>query len=153
MIHDHISNAERYTVLHPRLAAALRYVADFDPSTADGDYLLDGDDVLARPHRYESKPEAERRWETHRRYVDVQYIVSGRERILHTHVDRLTGATEYEAVKDVVHYAAADGKVNDLVLHAGDFVIFFQHDGHKPSIALDGPEPVRKIVVKVDLGT
>jgi YhcH/YjgK/YiaL family protein len=152
MIHDTIANAVRYHALHPRIAAALRYVADFDLSTADGDYLLDGDDVLARPHRYDSKPEAERRWETHRRYVDVQYIVSGRERILHAHVDRMVGPSPYGEAKDVVNYAGATGPVNDLVLHAGDFVVFFQHDAHKPSIAVDRPEPVRKIVVKVDLG-
>lgn len=152
MIHDHIANAGRYRAIHPRIAAALRYLETFDESTPDGRYDLEGDDVFARPHSYTTEPEDRRRWETHRRYVDVQYLVSGRERIYHAPATQLSGALPYDPEKDVVHYAGPAGEVSDLVLRAGEFAVFFQDDAHKPSVAVDEREPVRKIVVKVDLG-
>ncbi|HET7462520.1 MAG TPA: YhcH/YjgK/YiaL family protein [Longimicrobium sp.] len=151
MIHGTIDQAARYAPLHPRIAAAFRYIEAFDPATADGWYELEGDRVRARPHRYDTRPEAERRWETHRRYVDVQYIVSGRERIQYAPVAQMRGAEPYDAEKDVVHYASAGGRVSDLLLEAGEFAVFFHEDAHRPSIAVDESAPVRKIVVKIDL--
>lgn len=152
MIFDHITNAARYGALHPRLRAGFDYIRSFDVSTADGDYAIEGDAVFARPHTYLTEPAALRRWEAHRRYVDIQFMVAGREAILHAAVDRLLGATPYDLQHDVVHYTGGDGSSNRLVMQPGFFAIFYPEDGHKPGVAVGDAGRVRKVVVKVDLG-
>lgn len=149
MIADSLANAALYERVHPGLAAAFAYLAAFDPATPDGKHPIDGDRIVASVQRYATKPEAEKRWESHRRFLDVQYLVSGRERIGYAHVAALAGATPYDEAKDIVYYAGADGGAGTLLLEAGHFAIFLPDDGHQPGVAAGESGEVRKIVVKV----
>ena len=108
MIVDALANAGRYRPLHPRLAAAFDYLAAFDPAKPDGKYPIDGDAVYALVQSYATRPAAEKKWESHRRYLDVQYVVSGRERITVAPIGALAGhrATEQRQI----HRIAADAR-------------------------------------------
>ena len=152
MIVDVLANAERYHSLHPRLAAAFDYLAAFDPATPDGKYPIDGDAVYAQVQSYATKPAAEKKWESHRRYLDVQYLVSGRERMTVAPLGALAGATSYNDTKDVINYTGPTGAASSLYVEGGQFAIFFPQDGHQPGVEADtsaGNEAVRKVVVKV----
>jgi YhcH/YjgK/YiaL family protein len=149
MIVDSLANAKLYHALHPRLAAAFDYLASFDAATPDGKYPIDADRVHVLVQSYITKPAAEKKWESHRRYLDVQYIVSGRERITAAPIAALTGATEYNEAKDVINYGGAEGDASTLYLERGQFAIFLPDDGHRPGVAVDASEDVRKVVVKV----
>jgi YhcH/YjgK/YiaL family protein len=151
MIVDSLANAALYRGVHPRLAAAFDYLASFDPSTPDSRFPLDEDRVHVLVQSYATKPAAEKKWESHRRYLDVQYVVSGREHVTVAPTDALDGATSYNEAKDVVNYAGASRDASTLVLEGGQFAIFFPHDGHQPGIAVREGESdeVRKVVVKV----
>ncbi|AHG91614.1 Conserved hypothetical protein CHP00022 [Gemmatirosa kalamazoonensis] len=149
MIVDALANAARYRTLHPRLAAAFDYLAAFDPSTADGKYPIDGDAVYAQVQSYTTKPASEKKWESHRRYLDVQYMVSGRERMTVSPLPGLAGATPYNDAKDVVNYAGASGEASSVYLEGGQFAIFFPEDGHQPGVQAGESGEVRKVVVKV----
>jgi YhcH/YjgK/YiaL family protein len=151
MIVDSLSNAKLYHALHPRLAAAVDYLASFDPATPDGKYPIDADRVHVLVQSYVTKPAAEKKWESHRRYLDVQYIVSGRERITVAPIGALSGATEYNEAKDVITYGGAEGEASTLYVERGHFAIFLPDDGHRPGVAVNGGEDVRKVVVKVML--
>lgn len=150
MILDRLANASLYHDAHPGLAAAFAYLARFDDATADGRQELDGERLYALVQRYVTRPAGEKRWESHRRYLDVQYLVAGRERIDHAPLAMLQGATAYDEAKDVIHYAGPAGESSALCLEAGDFAAFFPEDGHRPGVTADGPAAeVRKVVVKV----
>jgi YhcH/YjgK/YiaL family protein len=151
MIVDSLANASRYHALHPRLAAAFDYLASFDPATPDGKYPIDADRVHVLVQSYATKPAAEKKWESHRRYLDVQYIVSGRELITVAPIGALAGATEYNEAKDVINYSGASGEASTLFVEGGQFAIFLPEDGHRPGVAVDATEDVRKVVVKVAL--
>ena len=149
MIVDALTNAELYRTVHPRLAAAFDYLAAFDPATADGRHAIDEDRVYAQVQTYGTKPASEKKWESHRRYADVQYVLSGRELIGVAPTEALAGATPYDETKDVINYAGPAGASATLCVEGGQFAVFFRHDGHQPGVAAGESGEVRKVVVKV----
>lgn len=149
MIVDSLANAARYRAVHPRLAAAFDYLAAFDPATPDGKYPIDADRVHAIVQSYATRPAAEKKWESHRRYLDVQYVLSGRERMGVSALGGLAGATEYNEAKDVINYGGPSGEAGSVVVEEGQFAIFFPEDGHQPGVDAGTSGEVRKVVVKV----
>jgi biofilm protein TabA len=148
MILDSLSRAAAYRSLGPRLAAGLDYLADFDPDTPVGRHLIDGEDLFAVVQEYDTAPATEKRFESHLRYIDIQYLVSGRERMLHAPADTLEVETPYNDEKDVAFYRDPAASSSFLVL-PGQYAIFFPADGHKPGCMAGGREAVRKVVLKV----
>ena len=80
MIIDDIRHAPLYRPLSPRIAAALDFLHDVDLAClAEGRYDIDGDRIFALVQSYVTVPSAEGSWEAHRRYLDLQHVVQGRE--------------------------------------------------------------------------
>ena len=148
MILDSLTRAAAYRALGPRIAAGLDYLAKFDPQTPVGRHLIDGEDLFAMVQRYDTAPGTEKRFESHLRYIDIQYLVSGRERMLHAPADTLEVETPYNDEKDVAFYRDPAASSSFLVL-PGQYAIFFPADGHKPGCMAGGREAVRKVVLKV----
>lgn len=148
MIHDSLRNSGLYTQLGSRFAAAFEYIATFDRGTPDGRQMIDGDDVFALVQSYETAPAAEKRFESHRRHIDVQYVAAGQERLLHTDARELAIDTPYEEEGDIVFYSDP-GFSSSILLRTGEFVILHPDDAHKPGCMAGGRDPVKKVVVKV----
>jgi YhcH/YjgK/YiaL family protein len=151
MILDHLSNASLYRGIGPRFARGLDWLRAFDPKTPTGRIAIEGDDLYAMIQAYETKPAAEKPFESHRVYADVQYVVAGDELMQYALVKELTKVTmPYDAKKDAALYADP-ARATDLVLRTGMFAIFWPEDGHKPGCALAAPAKVQKVVLKVRL--
>lgn len=148
MIAGTLHRAGRYNALHPAFAGAFAYLASFDSGTPDGNYSL-ADGCEARVMSYRSEAAANRRWESHRRYIDIQCVITGRERIDVADISTLGAATPFDEVNDVMFYADSAAGATRVVVAAGDFTIFFPDDGHRPGIEIEAPVDVRKIVIKV----
>ena len=86
-------------------------------------------------------------YEAHRRYIDLQYLVEGRETIYWRPVERLDSGGGLRIGPDIVFFRDAAGSA--LLLEPGLFVVFYPDDAHKPGCHTDVPEQVRKIVVKI----
>jgi biofilm protein TabA len=148
MIFDDLRHAHRYASLHPAFATAFAYLEAFDGKTPDGSHAL-ALGCEARVMSYRTEAAETRRWESHRRFIDIQFVVSGRERMQVAEVGSLHDATTYDAANDVSFYSAAATGASELRVGVGEFTIFFPHDGHRPGIALGAPADIRKIVIKV----
>ena len=148
MIVDTLSNSRLYASLQQGIQRGLAYLESFDPSTPDGRHVIDGEGLFALVQSYETAPATEKRFETHRRHIDIQYIVSGRERMLHLPLGTLDIETPYSEEQDVVFYRDPPAS-SSLLLSAGEFAIFHPSDAHKGGCMAGGREPVRKVVVKV----
>ena len=147
MIIDHIRNAAQYSGISRSLKDGLDYLAQTDFSIlAAGRSELAGARLYAMVQDYESKMPAEGKWEAHRRYIDIQYLVSGREIIGYADIETLEPLKDYDAVKDC---QILRGQGSDLVLEPGMFMILLPQDAHKPGLAAGLPAAVRKVVVKV----
>lgn len=155
MIFDTLDEWERYAPVHPGVAAALRTLRQADlPTRADGRYELDGDRLVAIVQRYDTKPAETCIWESHRRYIDVQFIAAGVEAMGHRPIGVCRERVGYDAAKDVTffHPPAAGEPATRIVVAAGSFAVFFPHDVHSPMIAPLAPAAVTKVVLKVAVG-
>jgi YhcH/YjgK/YiaL family protein len=146
MIADLLTNAGLYTALGPGIARGLRFLAETDlAGLAQGRHELDGQRLYALVNDCTPKPPGEGRWEAHRRYLDLQYVVSGVEHMGVAPIDRLS-AGDYDADRDMLRLSGAG---DYLTFGAGQFMILWPGDAHMPGIDAGVPGPVRKVVVKI----
>jgi biofilm protein TabA len=149
MIFDKLDRYPRYTGLGKNLAEAFTYLAENNfTGTPPGRIDLQGDAMYALVQEYATRPLEQGNWEAHRRYIDVQYIVNGRERILFAPIESLK-AGDYIPEKDFLPFT---GRGSIIDLPAGFFVIFFPEDAHMPGLAIEHPELVKKVVIKLLAG-
>ncbi len=146
MVLDCLADASTYVGLSPRLQRALRYLIATDWSArAPGRHDVEGEEIFALLSDYETRPSDAVPWEAHRRYIDVQYVHAGIERIGHAHLSTLQ-VGEYDEVGDLV---SATGQGSFVTLAAGTFAIFWPHDAHRPGVMVHTSAQVRKVVLKV----
>lgn len=147
MILDSLKNRGVYAGVDERLAMAFDFLSETDFSSfPDGKVELKGDEVFAIAQSYDSKPLEDAKWEAHRKYIDLQFIVEGVEKIGVAKVDSLIPITEYDDEGDCV---LLEGSGDMFTLSAGDFAILHPWDAHMPGVALNTPSAVRKVVVKI----
>ncbi len=132
--------------LAKRLKAGFDYLLQTDlTAVAPGTVKIDGDQVFAMHQEYNTKLLAQGFWESHRKYIDIQYVVSGVEHMGFANLQQLTNG-EYDANKDFIMH---EGSGSFVLLPAGMFTLLFPADAHMPQIAVESPLPVKKVVVKV----
>jgi biofilm protein TabA len=148
MILTTLDESAPYEVLGERIATGLRWLRAMDPAIADGRHAIDGDDVFALVSTYDTGPSTEKRFETHVRHVDLQYVATGHERILHAPAAGLAVETPYDDATDVAFYAEPPF-ASSLLMRPGDLAVFHPADAHKPGCMAGGRHTVRKVVVKV----
>ena len=115
----------------------------------DGKVEIDGDRVFAIVQRYETLTTDAPKFEFHRKYVDIQYIVSGEEVIGWMPVERMTITEAYDPDKDICFGTATQRKWSPVHLQAGQLAVIYPEDGHAPKLASSVSSSVVKIVVKV----
>jgi YhcH/YjgK/YiaL family protein len=115
----------------------------------DGRVEIEGNNVFAIIQRYETHEADVPTFEYHRKYIDVQYLVSGEEIIGWTPAERITITAPYDAEKDVAFGDMAAGKWTPVYLQTGQAAVFWPEDGHAPKLAAGAPSAVMKIVVKI----
>ena len=148
---DSIKNAKNSYGLSKNIEKGLKYLESTDFSILEsGKYEIDGKKVYAIVQDYISKPIEEGRFEAHRKYIDIQYVVEGEEQMGVALVDEFNNSTVYDEEKDIVFLSPkSDCKPEFLKVKAGEFVIFTPDDAHMPSIAINSTDFVKKVVVKV----
>lgn len=145
MILDVLANAAVYYPLHPLFAEGFRFIHEQGQSAPAGRYELAGG-AYVLVQEYDTKPAEGAKFEAHRRFIDIQYVVSGAELAYYANLDQMK-ADAYLPEKD---YVGLEGSGSALQLGAGDFAIFYPQDAHLPSrVTAAGPQPVRKVVVKI----
>ena len=149
MIKDKLENASIYYDLSDYLKKGFLWLESVNLNNlSDGRYEIDGDNVFASIQTYEKKEDA--KYESHKKYIDIQYMIDGTERVGVTNLSNCTTCIEYDNERDLEFY---DINVEEefVELSKGYFVVLYPHDAHKPSISLDEKSIVRKVVVKVAL--
>jgi YhcH/YjgK/YiaL family protein len=111
-------------------------------------YDIDGDNLYAPVSEYQTKNEEDARYEAHRKYIDIQYVVNGKELIGVAPIsDKKDILEPYDASKDI-EFLTVTGGENHLAL-PDRFFIFFPVDAHRPGLKDGENSPVRKVVIKV----
>lgn len=148
MIVDLLQNANRYTAIHEGIAEAVHYLQTTDMrALAPGKYAIDGDRLLVIVQEYDTLDEANEQMEAHRKYIDVQYLIDGQERVGHALLQHQTMSKPYSDEEDFM--LVADRPSFYSLLSTGMFMVFFPHDLHMPCLHPGTQQHVKKAVVKV----
>lgn len=148
MILDTLDQASLYRRLSPGIARGFAWFGDFSPQMPDGRYDIDGSTVFALVQSYGTVPAGEKQYETHRNYIDIQYVAAGSEVIYHAPAGGLNAVTDYDAEKDFQLFADP-AAATPLSLTPGRFALFYPHDAHKPGCVNGAPARMKKVVIKV----
>ena len=151
MIFDTIENCEQYYKLHPNYEKAFAFLKDAMKQFPEtGKHEILGDDLFASVQAYNSVTE-DGKMEAHEKYVDIQFIVSGKETMYVNDIQKSKLTDAYREDWDVAFYEV-DDNASVLTLTPGSFVVLLPNDAHRPCVAFGGvSEPVQKIVMKVKL--
>ena len=106
------------------------------------------DDFFLLVQKYDSKEPTTARFESHKNYVDIQYVVEGKESIEIAPVSVMEVTESYIPERDVEFYADKEDAAK-FVLTTGGYAILYPADAHKPGVRVGESVPVKKMVGKV----
>jgi biofilm protein TabA len=126
---------------------AFEWLKSTDLESIDpGTYIIEEDNLKAIVSN-EPAPELEQvKWEAHKDFSDIQYIVIGKALMGVAAVPQAAFAESYDSSKDVGFFEA-EGKYYPA--DPGTFFIFTPEDAHRPGIKVEGFDTVKKVVIKV----
>jgi YhcH/YjgK/YiaL family protein len=148
MILDSIEYAAKYETISPAFQAAMRFLAEHRYGGLTEDRYTVSDDVYALVKRYDTKAAENCKYEGHRDYIDIQYVVSGKECIGWA---PLPDMKEKEYIESKDQYIML-GEGTLVPLRAQQFMILFHDDIHMPCVVWERSEPVEKIIMKIRRG-
>lgn len=105
------------------------------------------ENVYAAVSEYETKNHPDALFESHREYVDLQYVISGEELIGLTNDQSIPVSVPYSEEKDITFYSYDGGKL--MPADPSRYFIFFPDDIHRPCLKTGDQKKVKKVVLKI----
>lgn len=145
MILDKLENAGRYASLHPAFEQAFKWLREQNCALLpSGRVEISGEKLYASVMREAGRGREAARFETHRRYIDIQYLAGGSDLMGWAHTGEGLGSLGYDGSRDLEFYTEPPSVW--IPVHAGHFALFFPEDAHAP---MAGAGEMVKVVVKV----
>lgn len=154
MILFNIRNHSTYHFLenHIVLQQAFTWILENAHTASEGIVYLRGKEMFVNVHGYETLPHDQCFFESHRKYIDLQYAINGGELIEWLPASQLTQNGSYDHEKDFQYYHNSDDKnISLLRLTPGVAAIFFPEDAHKPKLYDRNNREIWKLVVKISM--
>jgi YhcH/YjgK/YiaL family protein len=147
MIIDKLINYCNYNFSNRNISKALKLILNTDfRNKESGKYKIEGDELYYLVNEYKTKSEYETVPELHKKYIDIQYLAVGTERIGYAPYSRQIVFRKYNNENDIAFYKS---NMSYITLSEGMFAIINTMELHQPGILLKEPEYVKKIVFKV----
>lgn len=87
-------------------------------------------------------------FESHKKYIDIQYMFKGDEIMEVENVDNLSVTTAYNEDLDYAKYAQTNNS-STLIIKENELAIFYPQDAHMPCIKIDENKKIIKAVFKI----
>ena len=144
---DKVQFAQQYHLNKALWDKAFAYLKQTNLQTlANGRYAIDGDNVYAIVTEAPTKDYDKTAFESHRKYIDLQYVITGNENMGRASLASVTVSKPYNESNDLANYTG-EGKI--YTIPQGSFMLFFPSDAHRPNITPGGNKVVKKIVIKI----
>lgn len=149
MIADSISRLRQYATLYPALGQAAEFLEHMDTRhTAPGTYNIDGEKIYAVVQHYQTQPADTLLWEYHKKYIDLQCVLHGEERLDWIDAKHLKNSSPYSPERDCAT-SSEHCPASSIQLSAGQFALFAAYDAHKPRCMSVSVCDVIKVVIKI----
>ena len=149
MIYSKLENIDKYSSLHPLFSAAFDALNKYANSdAAPGKYIIDGDNLFLNVQSYTTS--GKDKFEQHLKYIDIQYVIRGKENIKVTTASEAEMTDSYNDYNDCALYKSV-GCTTTVEMSDGSALILFPEDLHNPGLPQVKESNVRKIVVKVKI--
>ena len=150
MIFDRISHRDCYETI-PGLKEILDTMAEIHKDNMPKELIqIDGANSFINPASIITRPVNLCRYEAHRQYADVHYIIEGTEEIIVSDLSEVTEIEVFSKDKDIGFYEGDQGTV--CILKPGDFLVCFPQHAHKVAVAPSACSDVLKLVGKLRVG-
>ena len=146
MIYDKIENIDKYAEIPD---FAVKFIKELSEDIAIGRHELGGDNY-ANVECYNTKSPENCRPEAHKKYIDIQLLLSGKEELQFTDLAGLSVAEQYDASRDIMFFDRPEFRMNSVILQKGFFAMLFPDEAHQPQMNYGNESlPVKKVVVKI----
>ncbi|NEY29495.1 DUF386 domain-containing protein [Escherichia coli] len=152
MITGNVNHLELLPYLPAQLKQAIQYVmANFNADSALGKFDIDGENQFVMIFNDSTSPAEERRQELHGKYLDIQIVLAGQEKMVFSNLAAPQGSAEWLEGKDIAFLPLTQQGLEEksFIMNAGDFVVFYPGELHKPMCAVGENAPAKKAVVKI----
>lgn len=144
-----VSDRSDDEVINARVDDALKFLKKLYVSEEDvGKKVEVNDYFFYSVQSYDTKPAEQCKLESHRKYIDIQIMVSGEESMDLVDISRLSIEEEYDEVKDVMFWSVPK-RMSKTTLVAGDCIVLYPETAHRGAQDLNATKHVLKIVGKV----
>ncbi|MFC5047740.1 YhcH/YjgK/YiaL family protein [Aquimarina hainanensis] len=148
MIFDTIENRELYFDT-PIFKEIFKKLKTLNANTPNGIYFKE-DDYYFKVVGYDTKLQPSI-IESHRREIDIQIMLSGKEQIKLYNIKDVNITVPYSAESDCEFYKSDNASNLALNLTPGYMAIFFPQDIHECQYAVNNEvEKIKKIVIKIN---
>lgn len=146
MIFSNLSQTDRYAALHPLFPRAFEFIRNAGlGALAPGHYPIVGEDLFAIVEHMPGRTRADAPLESHRRYIDIQFVVEGVDEMgWKALADCREPVGDYSAEKDIRFYR--DKPAAWIATPPGHFCMFFPEDAHAPLVSSGF---IRKVIFKI----
>ena len=149
MIYDSLDHIETYKGLSEDLYLGLEFLKKATPDIENGVHIINPR-VKSIVSEYETKMVNENGFEAHKKFIDIQLVLQGAEKVCCLPIEHLQLIAPYKEENDAAFYPACTQPL-EMTVGEGCFAVFFSQDGHMPCLSLDKPQKVKKVVVKVEV--
>ena len=146
MISDNIENITKYLEISEKVSDFLKSLT---PDSVCGRYEID-ENAYANIDVYETKDICLCKFEAHKKYIDIQMLLAGQERLDYTFVNNLSVNEEYDEERDIMFFSSPSGAFDTLSLTPFKFALLYPYEAHRPQMNIkDVSLKVKKVVVKI----
>ena len=129
---------------------AYEFISNTDlKDLSEGRYFFDKK-IYCNVESYETKER--HRYEAHKKYIDIQYMISGSEKMIVEDLDNLNISVPYDHEKDVAFYHD-NKKGQEYVVRENECLVFYPENPHMPCVKNEEVCKIKKIVFKIPYTT
>ncbi len=148
--HESINIVEFYKQYHARpdlWKATFEFLKQDLTKLVPGKYNIIEKDVFASISDYQTKLPEDAKWEAHRKYIDLQFVIFGEEQMGILPLEKTVQPQAYNETKDLIFFGHSKGDI--YMASKAHFFLFFPSDAHRPGICIQESKEVRKLVIKI----
>ena len=145
------ADAANYKGFSPLLDRALDLLTpEFLASVGTETVHMDGDKLYATRNIFDTAPDSETFFESHKLYLDIHAVVKGEERMEVADPKALTVDEAFSRPEgDFYAYTEKSAKHQTLILKPGTFLVAFPDAAHRCKGQVNGVSQVEKVVFKI----